>query len=189
MLKSNSNNSLHGSVLVGLILMLSPPMVLSGADKPVRFSQDIRPILAETCFQCHGPDAKNRKAKLRLDQGESAATVVTAGNPSESELIERILSDDSETQMPPPTASKQLNGKQKQLLVQWVREGARYPGHWSFEPLATAKPPKVTGVSWSRNEIDTFVMARLQEEGLQPAGRAELVTLLRRISLDLMGVG
>ncbi|MFP6603922.1 MAG: PSD1 and planctomycete cytochrome C domain-containing protein [Pirellulaceae bacterium] len=171
-----------------LMLLMLPAAVATAAERPVRFSQDIRPILAETCFQCHGPDAKNRKAKLRLDQGKSAATVVTAGNPSESELIERILSDDAETQMPPPTANNQLNGKQKQLLVQWVQEGARYPGHWSFEPLATAKPPKVTGTSWPRNEIDPFVMARLQEEGLQPAGRAELVTLLRRISLDLTGL-
>ncbi|MFP6619808.1 MAG: c-type cytochrome domain-containing protein, partial [Pirellulaceae bacterium] len=155
----------------------------SAAEPVIDFNRDIRPILAETCFQCHGPDAKNRKAKLRLDQGKSVATVVTAGNPSESELIDRILSEDAETQMPPSTASKQLNGKQKQLLVQWVQDGARYPRHWAFEPLATAKPPQVTDTSWPRNEIDPFVMARLQEEGLQPAGRAELVTLLRRISL------
>ncbi|MFP6573636.1 MAG: PSD1 and planctomycete cytochrome C domain-containing protein, partial [Pirellulaceae bacterium] len=160
----------------------------SAAEPVIDFNRDIRPILAETCFQCHGPDAKNRKAKLRLDQGKSVATVVTAGNPSESELIDRILSEDAETQMPPSTASKQLNGKQKQLLVQWVQDGARYPRHWAFEPLATAKPPQVTGTSWPRNEIDPFVMARLQEEGLQPAGRAELVTLLRRISLDLTGL-
>ena len=175
----------RGRTVLLLILLMAVPVA---AEQPVNFNRDIRPILAETCFQCHGPDARARKAKLRLDQPNSTASVLTAGNPAESELIERILSNDSDTQMPPAAASKQLSPNQKQLLVRWVKEGGRYPKHWSFQPVAVVEPPSIQTRGWARNEIDPFVMARLEEEGLAASGRMELPILLRRISFDLTGL-
>ncbi|MEC9003079.1 MAG: PSD1 and planctomycete cytochrome C domain-containing protein [Planctomycetota bacterium] len=160
----------------------------SAAEPVIEFNRDIRPILSETCFQCHGPDAGTRKADLRLDQAASTRTVVQAGKPAASDLIKRILSDDPDAQMPPADARKQLSVEQKDMLVRWVQQGAQYPGHWSFEPLSAGDGPGSGESTWPRNQIDHYVLARLEKEGLQPADRAELGTLLRRMSLDLTGV-
>jgi len=123
-----------------------------------------------------------------LDQAASTRTVVQAGKPAASDLIKRILSDDPDVQMPPADARKQLSVEQKDMLVRWVQQGAQYPGHWSFEPLSAGDGPGAGESTWPRNQIDHYVLARLEKEGLQPADRAELGTLLRRMSLDLTGV-
>jgi len=172
----------------GILPFLLAVTAVANAEEPVNFNRQIRPILAESCFQCHGPDAKKREAKLRLDQPKSTASVLTAGKPTESELIARILSADPDTRMPPANAGKQLSSAQKTLLVRWVKEGARYTGHWAFQPVVQAEPPLIAENRWGRNEIDSFVLARLKAEGLQASDRAQLATLLRRISLDLTGL-
>jgi hypothetical protein len=162
---------------------------LRAAEKP-EYNRDIRPILAENCFACHGPDSASRKADLRLDRREAAiaAEAVKPGDPSGSELIARINSADAEEVMPPPSLHKKLTAGQKELLRRWIETGAEYQLHWSL--LAPRRPtlPQVKNASWVRNPIDRFILARLEQEGLQPAPEADRRTLARRLSLDLTGL-
>ena len=163
---------------------------LRAADKPLTYNRDIRPILFDNCFSCHGPDSASRQADLRLDRREAAVdkTAITPGDPNASEMIRRILSEDPDEQMPPPVTKKKLTDKQKQVLAQWIKEGAKYEPHWSL--IAPTRPavPKVENNSWVRNPIDSFVLARLDAEGLTPAPEADRRTLVRRVSLDLTGL-
>ena len=154
----------------------------------VDFQRDIRPILSETCFHCHGPDAETRQADLRLDVAESALDYVIPGDVESSELIERITSDDPDFRMPPPGARKQLTGKQRDALAQWVRSGAMFDIHWAFKrPIAVA-PPATSDAMPVKNPIDAFVIDRLAREGLTLSPRASRQTLIRRITLDLTGL-
>jgi Protein of unknown function (DUF1553)/Protein of unknown function (DUF1549)/Concanavalin A-like lectin/glucanases superfamily/Planctomycete cytochrome C len=154
----------------------------------VAFNRDIRPILSDTCFQCHGPDTAKRKAKLHFDTEEGARSVIVAGNPSESELIRRITSRDPARRMPPSTSGHALTPGQITLLTRWVAQGAVWQQHWSFiAPVRPALPP-VKNPAWVRNGIDHFVLARIEKEGLSPAVPADRITLLRRVSLDLTGL-
>ncbi len=160
-----------------------------GADAPppVRFSRDILPILSENCFQCHGPDAKARKAKLRLDTQAGALSVVTPKDSDASKLVLRITAD-AEHVMPPAPTGKKLSDKQKELLRRWIDEGAAWGKHWAYEtPLRPTLPP-VQNKAWVRNDIDRFVLARLEQEGLTPSAEAAKETLLRRVTLDLTGL-
>jgi|GEM_PF-3047395 len=157
---------------------------LSG--EPVRYNRDVRPILSDNCFACHGPDTANQKSGLRLDAREAAMKPAKSGDPAivpgevdASALVARILSDDEDEVMPPPNSHKKLTAKQKDTLRRWIAEGAEYEAHWAFVP-----PVK----SGTGNSIDDFILAGLQEKGLQPSPPASRETLLRRLSLDLTGL-
>lgn len=160
------------------------------ADDPVEYNRDVRPILSETCFTCHGPDSAARKADLRLDQREAAlkAEVIVPGDPENSEIIIRILSEDPNEMMPPPSSHKTLTAEQKDILRRWVAQGAEYQPHWSFIPPKRPEPPTVKDGAWPRNPIDRFVLAKLEAAGLAPAPEADRRTIARRLSLDLIGL-
>jgi hypothetical protein len=162
--------------------------VLGGGT--VQYNRDIRPILSESCFACHGPDANKRSGDLRLDQRDVAVEkgAIVAGKPDESEVWKRILSTDADTVMPPPSSHKSLSPKQRELLKTWIAEGAEYQGHWAF--LAPTKPelPQVRNMAWVGNAIDRFTLAELERQGMAPSPESELRSLVRRVCLDLTGL-
>ncbi|HLN28746.1 MAG TPA: PSD1 and planctomycete cytochrome C domain-containing protein [Gemmataceae bacterium] len=184
--------------LVGLTALLSfapscraaPPQVQAARANDVNFSRDIRPILADTCFACHGPDAATRKAKLRLDQRDIAVKLgaIVPGKADESELVKRIFSEDPDERMPPAKSKKKLTAQQRELLKRWVNAGAEYTGHWAFIAPMRPMPPAVINERWIRNPIDRFVLAKLEQQGLQPSAQADRRTLARRLSFDLVGL-
>ncbi len=157
---------------------------------PIDFSRDIQPILSDKCYFCHGPDAKERKGDLRLDVEKEAKAVkdgvaaVLPGKSHESSLIERILSTDPDEVMPTPKSNRTLTAAQKQLLKQWIDEGAKWGTHWAFKRIERPKVPNVG----AKHPIDALVRAKLAEKGMKPAPKADAVTLLRRVSLDLTGL-
>jgi hypothetical protein len=173
-----------------LILFTSSLWAKPNAAAHVDFNRDIRPILSENCFYCHGADSAKRKAKLRLDVAEGPLQngVLVPGNPEASELVKRILSTDAEEQMPPPDSNRHLSKEQKQLLQAWIKDGAKYDTHWAFKTPLRPALPSVKKAGWSRNEIDRFVLARLEEKNLKPMPEAPLPKLLRRLALDLTGL-
>jgi hypothetical protein len=158
------------------------------ADKP-EFNRDIRPILAENCFACHGPDKNARKAKLRLDLGEEAMKLaIVPGKPDDSPLVQRIFAEEPSERMPPPASHKKLTAAQKETLKRWIAGGAEYQPHWSLILPKRLQLPAVKHVAWVRNPIDNFILAELEKHGLQPAPEADRRTLARRLSLDLIGL-
>jgi len=165
---------------------------LSAAAEPIVFNRDVRPILSDTCFHCHGPDENNRKAGLRLDLTETAfqpsksgLTPIVPGKPDESEVLARVLLDNGDDDvMPPHDSGKTLTTEQKQTLRQWIAEGAKYQDHWAF--LRPERPP-VPGQA-GVHPIDAFLTERLKREGLAMQAEADRATLLRRVSLDLTGL-
>jgi hypothetical protein len=163
---------------------------LAHGQEPIQYNRDIRPILSQNCFACHGPDSASRKAELRLDQRDAAiaSAAFVPGKPDESGLVERVLSTDPDMQMPPPSAHKTLTPEQKELLKKWIAQGAEYQKHWSL--IAPVKPPvpTVKNQVWVRNPIDAFILAELEKHGLSPAPEADRRTLARRASLDLIGL-
>lgn len=170
------------ALLAGLVVVAR----LQSAD-PVDFRRDVRPILAEHCFLCHGPDDKARKAKLRLDTKDGALATVVPGKPAESELVQRVATKDEKDVMPPPKHDKPLTAKQIATLTAWVEQGAAYDaGHWAFAPPVKAELPKPR--TPTRNPIDAFVVARLEKEGLTPSPTASPEVLIRRIYLDVIGL-
>ena len=160
------------------------------AQQPVDFQRDVRPILSETCFDCHGPDSATREAQLRLDQYESAMTVIAPGDAEASELVRRLSSDDPDERMPPPTSIRQPTAAQRETLVAWVESGAEYETHWAFRPPVTPEVPghAIAASRSSRHPIDAFVAERLRRAGLRPSPPADLTTLIRRVTLDLTGL-
>ncbi len=161
----------------------------------VTFNRDVRPILSEHCFSCHGPDAKARKAGLRLDQESSARAVLKSGHtaiipgrPEASELIGRITAADTDDRMPPAETKKPLTTGDIDVLKAWVAEGATYEGHWAYIPPVRPAPPPVQDPDWPRNAVDRFVLARIEKAGLKPSPEASKEKLLRRVSLDLTGL-
>ncbi|MEE3230675.1 MAG: c-type cytochrome domain-containing protein, partial [Planctomycetota bacterium] len=163
--------------------------LLRAADE-VDYNRDVRPILAEKCYPCHGPDKKARKAKLRLDDLAAAmkSGAIIPGKPDDSELVERIFSDDPDERMPPKKSKTTLNTREKELLREWVAAGARTSRHWAFVPPQQAPPPAIRNASWPRNPMDHFILARLEKEKLEPAEEADRYTLVRRLYLDLIGL-
>ncbi len=165
------------------------------AANKIEFNRDIRPILSQNCFACHGADSASRKAGLRLDHFEDAIAprkdvmpAVTPGKPEASELVRRIFTTDPDDQMPPPESHKTLSAEQKDLLKRWIADGAQYQPHWALLAPQRPTPPKVKNRKWVRNPIDNFVLARLEAEKLKPAPEADRRTLARRASLDLTGL-
>jgi hypothetical protein len=167
----------------------------AAADDAVDFNRDIRPILSDTCFACHGPDSRQRQAGLRLDvrdiavgKLESGATAIVPGDVKASELVRRITTSSDDERMPPLKSGKQLTPSQIEKLTKWVAQGAKYSAHWSFVAPQRPKLPEVQDKKWPRNDIDYFILARLEHEGLHPSPEAAKETLLRRLSLDLTGL-
>lgn len=156
----------------------------------VSYNQDVRPILAENCFYCHGQDPNKRKADLRLDVREVAVEfgAFVPGKPEESELVARLFSHEADELMPPAKSNRKLTEEQKALLKQWIAEGANYEKHWTFTAPVKAPLPEVKQTGWVRNEIDRFVLAKLEAKKLQPSPEADKATLIRRLSLDLIGL-
>ena len=154
------------------------------SSAPVSFNRDIRPILSDNCFYCHGPDASHRQADLRLDLRDDAvaAGAIVPGKPAESTLVSRINATDAGELMPPPDSHKKLDGKQKELLGQWIAEGAEYQKHWAYEKPVKAEIPA------GANGVDHLVRKRLAEIGLAPSPEADRRTLIRRLSFDLLGL-
>jgi len=176
--------------------MAQYPCVVAGDDiaDVVNFNRDIRPILASHCWQCHGPDSGARKAELRLDvQADTFADrgeyrVIDPGNPERSELLRRITSADADLRMPPADSARQLTAEQIDLLRRWIKQGAAWAEHWAFVPPSRPELPAVSHPSWPRNGVDFFVLARLDQESLQPAPPADPIVLLRRVTLALTGL-
>ncbi|MEX1223407.1 MAG: DUF1549 domain-containing protein, partial [Pirellulales bacterium] len=166
------------------------------AEERIDFNQQIRPILSDRCFLCHGPDEQQREGGFRLDlrdsaigEAESGLHPIVPGKPDESELMLRVASDDEFEQMPPPHSNKPaLNETEIGLLRHWIEQGAEYQPHWSFIPPTRPEPPPVKQHDRVRNPIDHFVLARLEAEGLSPSQPADKRTLIRRVSLDLTGL-
>jgi Protein of unknown function (DUF1553)/Protein of unknown function (DUF1549)/Planctomycete cytochrome C len=160
----------------------------------VDFNRDIRPILSRNCFDCHGPDSKQRKAELRLDTkagafadlGGHAAFV--AGKPDRSEALRRMLSNDADERMPPPKTGKKPTGDQIDLIRRWIAQGAKWSEHWSYVPPTRPLVPEIPDTKRARNAVDRFILAKLEQEHLKPTPEADRLTLLRRLSLDLIGL-
>jgi mono/diheme cytochrome c family protein len=176
-------------LLAAASFLALPAFQAVAAEKP-SFNRDVRPILAENCFACHGPDSASRKADLRLDRREVAvkAGAIAPGKPDESEMIRRINAADQDEVMPPASLHRQLTASQKETLKAWIAAGAEYQPLWSFIPPVKAALPTVKNPSWVRNPIDHFVLSALERRGLQPAAEADRRTLARRLSLDLTGL-
>jgi cytochrome c553 len=163
---------------------------LGATAAELSFNKDIRPILVENCFSCHGADSASRQADLRLDRRDDAieSGAIVPGDVDSTAILDRIFSDDPEEVMPPPAVKKTLSAQQKETLKRWIAEGAEYEPHWSFIPPQRPPLPPVKREAWVRNPIDRFVLARLEQEGLAPADEADRRTLARRLALDLTGL-
>ena len=175
-----------------IITLLLVPVLANAADDKVVFNRDVRPILSQHCFACHGFDAHERKGKLRLDiaadafkGGESGIPAIVPGKPEKSELWQRIISKDPDEVMPPSDFHKDLTTEQKQILKNWITQGAEYQDHWAFIP---PEKPTIPEAREHKNPIDHFIAKRLKKENLQFSPRAEPHTLLRRLSFDLTGL-
>lgn len=166
----------------------------TAAPTVVQFNRDIRPILSDNCFSCHGPDSAHRKANLRLDTEDGLfghredGTAVVRGKPDASIAWERIVTDDTDDLMPPPNSHKKLTPEQKALVRRWIEQGAPWEPHWSLKVPTRPDAPAVRDAKWVRNPIDAFVLSRLEAASLSPAPEADRRTLARRLSLDLIGL-
>ena len=161
------------------------------AESPaLDFNRDIRPILAENCFYCHGQDANKRQAELRLDIRDVAieAGAIVPKDPRASELISRINATNPQELMPPPRSNRRLTPEQKKRLERWIGEGANYATHWAFVAPKRPAEPAVKDARWVRNSIDRFVLAKLEAEGMSPSPEADRATLIKRLSIDLTGL-
>jgi len=176
--------------LTVVALVLASAAVRSVSAAPVDYSREVRPILAENCFHCHGQDANHREAKLRLDtfEGQRHDDVIVPGRPADSELVFRILSEEPDEKMPPLSSHRALTTEQKETLRRWVAEGAPFSAHWAFTPIVRPVPVAVKHSGWVVNPIDQFVLAKLESENLLPSPEATRETLIRRVSLDLTGL-
>ena len=155
-----------------------------------RYNRDVRPILSDNCFRCHGPEKASRKAKLRLDLRESAVEMdaIVPGKPDDSEVIRRLVTEDSDDKMPPLDTHKVVTPAQVELLRRWIAAGADYEPHWSYAPLKLPALPRVSDARWVQKPVDAFLLARLEESKISPSPAADRRTLLRRLSLDLTGL-
>lgn len=178
--------------VVLLFAIVSPPSV---AEDAVDFNRQVRPILSDNCYKCHGPDAQERKAGLRLDQFdgataklESGSTGIVPGNVDASEIIARITTTDPDLVMPPPSTGKKISPEQVETLKSWIQDGGEYKGHWSFIRPVRPEIPATSNDAWANNPIDRFVLQKLDAAGLKPSPEADRATLIRRATLDLTGL-
>jgi hypothetical protein len=174
--------------------IFSALIVHAAVAASIEYDRDIRPIFSDNCYQCHGPDERARKAKLRLDMKESAfrvqegITVIKPGKSAESELFRRISTSDTDDLMPPPRSNHKLTPKQIDLIKQWIDSGAKWSAHWAFNPIQSPKTPALKNTRWPANEFDRFILARLEHENLSPSPPADRERLIRRITFDLTGL-
>ena len=189
------------SFICGMLSFASASEATLPLPAQVQFNHDIRPILSENCFSCHGPDRAARKGKLRLDTAEGATediegkSAIVPGNPEKGELYKRVTSTDYDEHMPPAKSERKLSERQIGLLKKWIEQGAKWDRHWAFIPPVRPELPKAAAIAgqaaqgaWVRNAIDNFTLARLEQEKLLPRPEADKQTLIRRLSLDLTGL-
>lgn len=182
-------------LFLAFVFVLYPslrPLGAQGAQAVVDFSREVRPILANHCFKCHGPDQKSRKGGLRLDirkaaltNSKSGVSAIVPGLPEKSESIRRLFSDDPDEVMPPPSTKHEVSESEKEILKRWILQGAEYREHWAFEPV---KPVQIPLVEGAEHPIDAFIGDRLLKEGLKPSPAADAGTVVRRLYLDLIGI-
>ena len=186
-----SHTIVRAVAVVGALVAASP------ADaEELRFNRDVRPILSDKCFACHGPDASSREAELRLDDAESATedrggyAAVVPGEPEESEALRRILAEDEYERMPPPETGKELSEEEIAVLRRWIEDGAEYEPHWSYAPLAAPEVPGAAGefAAWRESPSDAFIARRWTEQGAAPVADVDPTTLARRLHFDLSGL-
>lgn len=183
------------AILIGLGCGFSIAPTCAAETNKVDFNFQIRPLLSDRCYRCHGPDAGSREGKLRLDTRDGALkelddgwAVIKPGQPEKSELISRILTDNEDDLMPPPDSHLKLSPTEKELLKRWVSEGAEYKSHWAFLPVEKVTPPQLLDARGTQNPIDRFVLSRLQKENLPPAPPASREILIRRLAFNLTGL-
>ncbi len=158
------------------------------AEKPIDYNRDVRPILSENCFYCHGPDPNHRKADLRFDEEEAAKDyAIVPGDPESSEFFARIIADHDEV-MPPADSGKKLSAENIATLKRWIEEGAQYDKHWAYVPPRSHPLPEVKNSRWPTSDIDQFLLAKMESEGYKPSPAADKVTLIRRVTFDLTGL-
>jgi hypothetical protein len=192
--------------ILAVVLIVCCPTILAAQDSPaplpdvVEYNRDIRPILSDNCFFCHGPDKNKREAELRLDTHEGLhgsgdkVGVLVPGQPDESALFQRITSSDADLKMPPAKSGKSLSERDIQLLKKWIEQGGQYEGHWAFLPIrqeettTVAAPDTSTTGNTVSDRIDDYVAQMLSEHNLQPSPEADRITLLRRLNFDLIGL-
>ncbi len=169
--------------------------VSPGSERRIEFSSDIRPILADKCFACHGPDAANNLSPLRFDSEAHAMAdldngrrAIVRGNPEQSELVRRITAEQTSMRMPPVSSGLQLSKGEIEKLTEWIAQGAEWQQHWAFSRPVRPRAARVENQSWARNAIDSIVLAQLEREGRKPSPEADRATLIRRVSLDLTGL-
>jgi len=193
-------------LLLGLMVLgleaISSESAFAQATAPasspaIDFSRDIKPILSNNCFFCHGPDPAERKGGkdgLRLDTEAGAvadqggASAIVKGQPDKSELVRRVSSTDPDVQMPPKATGKRLSEREVSLLKEWIKQGGNYAAHWSYAKPVRPTVPAVKDAAWAKSEIDRFILSRLEKEGLKPLAEADRHSLIRRVSLDLTGL-
>jgi hypothetical protein len=192
----------RNSILLLVVLLLDSSWFVTqtamAADEPrVNFARDIKPLLSDRCFLCHGPDADTREADLRLDSADAVFRkletddtlfVVAPGKPKVSEVVTRILSSDPDVRMPPPDSGLSMTEREQELVRRWVAEGAEWKGHWAFERIVAPDVPTVDHDDWCQNEIDRFVVAQQQANGYSQNSPASRQTLLRRVTFDMTGL-
>ena len=183
-----------------LLIVLPVATVASGANlfgqeaTPVEFNRDIRPILSDNCYACHGPDENQRQTEFRLDIEHNAMDdlggyfAIDPGKPDNSELIRRISSSDPDEIMPPADHRKHLTAAEKDLLRRWIAEGAKWQGHWAWTSPRNSEPPEVKDPSWPANYVDHYILERLDANGIEPSKEADRITLIRRLNFDLTGL-
>ena len=178
-----------------MVVLMLAGLPFSIADDTVDFGRDIGPILAANCFDCHGPDEEQRQADLRLDTPEgitatleSQGFAVVPGDPVASKLIQMITSQDPDVRMPPEGSEKTLTQQEIDLLTRWVEQGAEWKKHWAFEPIRREEVPQTANTAWPANDIDRYILSRLEQDGLTPVAPAEKRTLIRRATFDLIGL-
>jgi hypothetical protein len=187
--------TLHGGITIALWMIQLLTFGTNLAQGKVDFTRDIQPILVQKCYACHGPDDVVREADLRLDQRDSALAILPSGataivprEPVRSAVVQRIFSDDHSLRMPPATTRKPLTDRERELLRDWIAEGAQYQLHGSFQPVRRPQIPTASFPDWQRNPIDAFIGKRLQQVGLTPSEPANRTSLIRRLSFDLRGL-
>lgn len=188
-------NSARVSIALARLIFSVILAVVPARGGAIQYNRDVRPILSENCYQCHGPDKNHRKAGLRLDVKEEAFKAlesgehaIVSGDLDKSALIHRITTTDEDDHMPPAKSGKKLTSAQIDTLKQWVKEGAQWQGHWAYQKVVKPDVPDVKNKEWVRNEIDKFILARLEKEGMDPSSEADKITLIRRLSFDLIGL-
>jgi Protein of unknown function (DUF1553)/Protein of unknown function (DUF1549)/Planctomycete cytochrome C len=181
---------LTGFVWLGISSAFGCTYSLADEPQQIDFNRDIRPILSENCFYCHGQDANKREAGLRLDHRQAAleSGVIDLEQPAQSELLKRIVESDPDLLMPPPKSNRKLTEQQKELLQRWVKQGAEYSAHWAFVAPVRSDPPLVDQGDWAGNAIDRFVLDQLKRHNLPPSPPADPATLIKRLYADLVGL-